>query len=122
MSWCAKIPQSPSEWFYYSRGAEGWVDPESRSQAPPWASFLVSAPLVYSAAFDNTTYKLYAEFTNGKEPVNVLERNGWAVRRIRGSHHIMVKPGFRTIPVPVHGAKDLPAGLIKAIMKEACLE
>ncbi|MHB9146140.1 MAG: type II toxin-antitoxin system HicA family toxin [Symbiobacteriia bacterium] len=79
-------------------------------------------PAPARSGFDNTTYRLYIGLMNGKELVKVLERNGWTVRRIRGSHHIMVKLGCPTIPVPVHGAKDLPAGLIKAIMKEAGIE
>ena len=32
-----------------------------------------------------------------------LERNGWALARVTGSHHVFTKPGaVRPFPVPVH--------------------
>jgi predicted RNA binding protein YcfA (HicA-like mRNA interferase family) len=31
----------------------------------------------------------------------------------------MVKEGRRAIPVPVHGSKDLPGGLVKTILNQA---
>lgn len=54
----------------------------------------------------------------GNELVKLLKANGWALDRIRGSHHIMVKAGFRSVPVPVHGSKELPKGLVSAILKQ----
>jgi predicted RNA binding protein YcfA (HicA-like mRNA interferase family) len=56
---------------------------------------------------------------NGKELIKILEARGWELDRSRGSHHALVKEGKRSIPVPVHGSKDLPAGLINAILKQA---
>ncbi len=56
---------------------------------------------------------------NGKELKKRLEGHGWILDRISGSHHIMIKQGRRSIPVPVHGATDLPKGLVKAILKQA---
>ena len=54
-----------------------------------------------------------------KEIAKKLENNGWRIDRIRGSHHIYVKEGFRSIPVPFHGNnKDLGI-LAKRILKEA---
>lgn len=44
--------------------------------------------------------------------------NGWVLDRISGSHHVMVKDGCRSIPVPVHGSKDLGVWAQK-ILKEA---
>jgi predicted RNA binding protein YcfA (HicA-like mRNA interferase family) len=38
----------------------------------------------------------------------LLERNGWQLVRIKGSHHIFHKPGFRQTIVPVHGGKVKP--------------
>jgi predicted RNA binding protein YcfA (HicA-like mRNA interferase family) len=49
----------------------------------------------------------------------ILKENGWTLDRVKGSYHIYVKPGKRSIPVPIHGSKDLPKGLIKAILKQA---
>jgi predicted RNA binding protein YcfA (HicA-like mRNA interferase family) len=56
---------------------------------------------------------------NGKQLVKTLEKNGWELDRIKGSHHILVKEGRRSIPIPVHGNKDLPPGLVNAIFKQA---
>jgi predicted RNA binding protein YcfA (HicA-like mRNA interferase family) len=56
---------------------------------------------------------------NGRELKKRLEGHGWAFDRISGSHHIMVREGRRSIPVPIHGSRDLPKGLVKAILKQA---
>lgn len=32
----------------------------------------------------------------------LLEDAGWRLDRVTGSHHIFVKPGQRSFPVPVH--------------------
>lgn len=32
----------------------------------------------------------------------LLKLHGWTLDRTRGSHHIFVKPGERSYPVPVH--------------------
>jgi len=58
----------------------------------------------------------------GKSLVKVLKDNGWLLDRIKGSHYIMTKEGKRSIPVPVHGSKDLPKGLVKAILIQAEIE
>ena len=55
----------------------------------------------------------------GKDIVRLLNNNGWMLDRISGSHHVFVKLGKRSVPVPVHGSKDLPKGLVKAILKQA---
>jgi predicted RNA binding protein YcfA (HicA-like mRNA interferase family) len=39
--------------------------------------------------------------------------------RVVGSHHIMVRAGLPSIPVPVHGSKALPAGTIANIIRMA---
>ena len=55
----------------------------------------------------------------GRDIVKIMKRNGWILDRISGSHHVMVKEGRRSIPVPVHGKKDIPKGLANAILKQA---
>ncbi|MFA6505083.1 MAG: type II toxin-antitoxin system HicA family toxin [Treponemataceae bacterium] len=47
-----------------------------------------------------------------------MRHHGWALNRISGSHHILVKNGFRSIPVPIHGNSDLGVWAEK-ILKEA---
>jgi predicted RNA binding protein YcfA (HicA-like mRNA interferase family) len=56
---------------------------------------------------------------NGKELKKRLEGHGWILDRISGSHHIMIKGGGRSIPIPIHGTMDLPKGLVRAILKQA---
>jgi predicted RNA binding protein YcfA (HicA-like mRNA interferase family) len=55
----------------------------------------------------------------GREMIKIMKRNGWILDRVAGSHHIMIKEGQRSIPVPVHGKRDLPKGLANAIIKQA---
>jgi len=50
----------------------------------------------------------------------VLERHGWQLARIKGSHHIHKKKGEKAIiTVPVHGNKDLRPRTQNDIMKTA---
>jgi predicted RNA binding protein YcfA (HicA-like mRNA interferase family) len=53
--------------------------------------------------------------------VRVLERVGWRLDRVRGSHHIMRhpdRPGV-TIAVPVHGNQTLPIATLVSILRDA---
>jgi len=54
----------------------------------------------------------------GKQIIKRLQQEGWTIRRIKGSHHIMAK-GLRMISVPVHGNKDLGKRIIHEISKVA---
>lgn len=54
---------------------------------------------------------------NGKQVIRILERSGWTPARVNGSHHMMRK-GSVTVPVPVHGTRDLGVGLLKKIEKQ----
>lgn len=54
-----------------------------------------------------------------RDLIRLLEDNGWQLVRARGSHHQLkhpTKPGLVTVP---HPKKDLGAGLLKAILKQA---
>ncbi|HSW92898.1 MAG TPA: type II toxin-antitoxin system HicA family toxin [Gammaproteobacteria bacterium] len=53
----------------------------------------------------------------GKEIIKMLEKQGWQVLRVNGSHHRMGKDSMRTT-VPVHGKRDIGKGLIAAIEKQ----
>jgi predicted RNA binding protein YcfA (HicA-like mRNA interferase family) len=53
----------------------------------------------------------------GKEVIAKLKAAGWSVNRIHGSHHILVKGG-QAVPVPVHGSRDIGAGLLAAIQRQ----
>jgi predicted RNA binding protein YcfA (HicA-like mRNA interferase family) len=58
---------------------------------------------------------------SGKEFARVLERHGWTLARIKGSHHVYTKAGSPPISVPVHGSKALKIGLQRHLMKQAGL-
>ena len=58
-----------------------------------------------------------------KDVLRALERAGFFVVRSSGSHHYLIHrtdPTRRTV-VPVHGARDLPRGLLRAIIRQAGL-
>lgn len=60
---------------------------------------------------------------SGKDFARLLEKYGWVLRRIQGSHHIYVKEGHAArISVPIHGNKPLKVGLQKHLMKLAGIE
>lgn len=54
---------------------------------------------------------------NGKEVIARLKMAGWRIDRTHGSHHILTKAG-KAVPVPVHGTRDLGAGLLAAIQRQ----
>jgi predicted RNA binding protein YcfA (HicA-like mRNA interferase family) len=56
----------------------------------------------------------------GKELVRLLERHGWGVARVHGSHYVLKKEGEpRVITVPVYGRSTLKVGMQKQILKMA---
>ena len=57
---------------------------------------------------------------SGKRLCSILEKNGWTLKKINGSHHIYFKKEIdHIIVVPVHKNDDLKIGLLKSIMKIA---
>jgi predicted RNA binding protein YcfA (HicA-like mRNA interferase family) len=59
---------------------------------------------------------------SGKALCKIVERNGWTLKRVTGSHHIYVQEGISFIlSIPVHSNRDLPIGTLKSIMKDAGL-
>ena len=57
---------------------------------------------------------------SGKAFAKILEKKGWTLRRISGSHHIYIKEGVAIrISIPIHGNKPLKIGLLKHFMKLA---
>jgi predicted RNA binding protein YcfA (HicA-like mRNA interferase family) len=60
---------------------------------------------------------------SGKELAKVLERHGWSLLRVQGSHHIYGKVGSDVrLSVPVHGNQPLKTGLLRHLMKAAGLK
>jgi predicted RNA binding protein YcfA (HicA-like mRNA interferase family) len=59
---------------------------------------------------------------SGKEFARIIEKHGWMLKRINGSHHVFTKEGCRErIVIPVHGNRPLKIGLLKHQMKIARL-
>ena len=50
-----------------------------------------------------------------KDLLKRMQKNGWKVVRVNGSHHILEKDG-KIETIPIHG-KDVPNGLLNAILK-----
>jgi len=59
---------------------------------------------------------------SGKEFAKLLERYGWVLLRIKGSHHVYGKAGSEVrISVPVHGNQTLKTGILRHFLKMAAL-
>ncbi|MCZ2122888.1 MAG: type II toxin-antitoxin system HicA family toxin [Anaerolineales bacterium] len=59
----------------------------------------------------------------GSEFAKLLEKHGWKLLRVNGSHHIYGKEGFiERISIPLHGNKPLKVGLLRHLMKVANLK
>lgn len=60
---------------------------------------------------------------SGKELARVVERHGWQLLRIYGSHHIYGKPrSVVRLSIPIHGNQALKTGLLKHLLKMADLQ
>ena len=60
---------------------------------------------------------------SGKEFARMLERRGWKLVRINGSHHVYMLAGKPArISLPIHGNAPLKIGLQRHFMKIAEIE
>lgn len=60
---------------------------------------------------------------SGKKFAKLLEKNGWELKRTKGSHHIYKKAGDPArISVPIHGNHPLKIGLLKHLLKVAAID
>lgn len=59
---------------------------------------------------------------NGREVIRAVERAGFVFDRQVGSHVSLRHPETRlSVTVPVHGARDLPVGTLRRIVRDAGL-
>ena len=58
----------------------------------------------------------------GNELIKVLEKIGFVVSRIRGSHHVLKHPEGKTTVVPVHSGETIGPGLLRKIIRDSGLE
>ncbi|MGO9211416.1 MAG: type II toxin-antitoxin system HicA family toxin [Terriglobales bacterium] len=57
---------------------------------------------------------------SGRELARAVERKGWVLLRVHGSHHIYGKVGsVARLSIPVHGNKPLKIGLLRHLMRLA---
>jgi predicted RNA binding protein YcfA (HicA-like mRNA interferase family) len=57
---------------------------------------------------------------SGKELCKIVEKKGWVLRRITGSHHIYENLDVdQILSIPVHRNKDLKIGTLRTLMKVA---
>ena len=54
----------------------------------------------------------------GERIVRALERAGFKVARVRGSHYIMRHPDGRGTTVPVHQGCDVAKGTLRGILSD----
>jgi len=60
---------------------------------------------------------------SGRELAKVVERHGWELLRIHGSHQIYGKMGcVARLSIPIHGNKPLKTGLLRHPLKMAGLQ
>jgi len=57
--------------------------------------------------------------TNSRDIKRRLEREGWILERVTGSHHVFKHPQTRATVVLPHPKKDLGRGLVRNIYKQA---
>jgi predicted RNA binding protein YcfA (HicA-like mRNA interferase family) len=60
---------------------------------------------------------------SGKAFAKIVERHGWKLLRVSGSHHIYGKEGSVVrLSIPIHGNTPLKTGLLRHLMKMAGLQ
>lgn len=63
------------------------------------------------------------KIVSGRRFCQALERAGWNLERVRGSHHTYVKDGSNVVvTVPVHANRDLKIGLLRHLLKLSGLD
>ncbi|MEO0515923.1 MAG: type II toxin-antitoxin system HicA family toxin [Cyanobacteria bacterium P01_A01_bin.116] len=58
----------------------------------------------------------------GKEVIKALQKSGFEVARIKGSHHILAHADGRRTVVPVHSGETLGRGLLSQILRDCKLK
>jgi predicted RNA binding protein YcfA (HicA-like mRNA interferase family) len=54
----------------------------------------------------------------GQQAIRALQRAGFDLLRVRGSHHFMRHPDGRSTIVPVHSGEVIGPGLMAAILRD----
>lgn len=57
---------------------------------------------------------------SGRDFARIIERHGWRLLRVHGSHHIYGKLGSVVrLSIPIHGNRPLKIGLLRHLIKLA---
>jgi predicted RNA binding protein YcfA (HicA-like mRNA interferase family) len=56
----------------------------------------------------------------GRELARLVERHGWTLLRVSGSHHIYGKAGrVVRLSIPIHGSKPLKSVLLRHLLRSS---
>jgi predicted RNA binding protein YcfA (HicA-like mRNA interferase family) len=57
---------------------------------------------------------------SGRDLARLIERRGWRLLRVSGSHHVYGKAGTTVrLSIPIHGNRPLKTGLLRHLAKLA---
>jgi predicted RNA binding protein YcfA (HicA-like mRNA interferase family) len=60
---------------------------------------------------------------SGRDFARLIERHGWKLLRVSGSHHIYGKTGSVVrLSIPIHGNRPLKLGLLRHLAKLAGID
>ena len=60
---------------------------------------------------------------SGKELARIVERHGWSLLRVQGSHRVYGRPGSAVrLSIPVHGNRPLKSGLLRHLRRSAGID
>ncbi len=54
----------------------------------------------------------------GRELISILQRIGFAITRVKGSHHFLKHADGRCTTVPVHSGEEIGIGLLSKILRD----
>lgn len=57
----------------------------------------------------------------GSEVIKALQKIGFSVVRVKGSHHILLHPDGRRTVIPVHAGENIGVGLLSQILRDCQL-
>jgi predicted RNA binding protein YcfA (HicA-like mRNA interferase family) len=58
----------------------------------------------------------------GREVIAALNKAGFEIARVRGSHHILIHSDGRRTVVPVHSSETIGSGLIAQILRDCQID
>lgn len=85
-----------------------------------WRNF--QPQILFSKTLEIPALVCIIHMMHSKEIIKQLEKNGWLLRGVKGSHHVYAhpdKPGHISVP---HPRKELGTGLVHKLMKQAGLK